>query len=55
MAYKYAVYVLETMGGVSWEDRYIMKSETPPSDMEKITEEVRKTFYDFDVIAVIPV
>ena len=58
MTYKYAIYVLETydvMDGVSWEDRYIMKSETSPSDMDKVTEEAKKTFYDFDVIAVIPI
>lgn len=55
MTYKYAVYVLESLGGVSWEDRYVMKSETSPSDIDKVIEEAKKTFYDFEVVTVIPV
>lgn len=53
--YKYAVYVEEVMEGVSWEDRYTMKSKTSPTDMDKVMEEAKKTFYDFEVVTVIPI
>lgn len=53
--YKYAVYVVEKMEGVSWEDRYTMRSKTSPTDMDKVMEEAKKTFYDFDVVTVIPI